>query len=68
MTALPLFPDLAAALPDGRCYVCGGRTVVTRTADPYEDDWRCTGCGTSGNVSWSRVFGERAEAQREVRP
>ena len=43
-----------------RCEFCGGTVEYRRTADPFEDEWHCTGCPSRGSVSWSREFGERA--------
>ena len=44
------------------CQSCGRYGVVhERTADPFEDTWRCLSCGTSGTRSHSRAFGPRHE-------
>lgn len=62
---LGLFESPAQAVSRYRCDSCkAGHVTVTRTADIFEDDWRCDTCPAYGNISWSRVFGERAEEQR----
>jgi hypothetical protein len=44
------------------CEVCGGVVVYQRTANPFEDVWRCTGCqSVREQISWSREFGPRFE-------
>ena len=71
MTAQGMLPGFDAAPADAAtrtapCESCGGRLVITRTANPFEDDWHCTSCSARGNISWSRVFGERAERAKAV--
>lgn len=44
------------------CQSCKRYGVMhERTADPFEDTWRCLACGTSGTRSYSREFGPRRE-------